>query len=121
MTPQQIAFVGTLIGALAGLAVKLNWINKDVYDLLVSPETLQLVTVLGGAAFGAYGVYISRKHGMIETTSKLDSVDAIITKPKTAGEIKADNVVATLDEAEKVAPTIAHRAVRKTGAQPTAH
>lgn len=108
MTPQQIAFVGTLIGALAGLAVKLNWINKDVYDLLVSPETLQLVTVLGGAAFGAWGVYISRKHGIIETTAGLKQVDAVITKPKTAEEIPADNVVGSLTEAARVPSVSAH-------------
>lgn len=99
MTPQQIAFAGTLIAALAGLAVKMNWIDKNAYDLLVSPETLNLVVVLGGALLGLWGLYISRKHGMIETTSKIDSVGAIITKPKTAGEIKSDNVVGSVEEA----------------------
>ncbi len=106
MTPQQIAFAGTLIGALAGLAVKLNWIDKNIYDLLVSPETLNLVVVLGGAIVGAWGIYISRKHGMISTTSKIDSVDAIITKPKTASEIKSDNVVGSVEEA-KALPNVA--------------
>lgn len=106
MTPQQIAFAATLIGALAGLAVKLNWINKDVYDLLVSPETLQLVTVLGGAVAGAWGLYISRKHGIIATTAALPQVDAVITRQKTADEIKSDNVVGSVEEA-KALPGVA--------------
>lgn len=106
MTQQQIAFVGTLIASLAGLAVKMNWIDKDAYDLLVSPETLQLVSVVGALAIGAYGAYISRKHGMIESTSKIDSVGAIITKSKTASEIKSDNVVGSIEEA-KALPNVA--------------
>lgn len=122
MTPQSIqAALGIVLTFAAGILASRGLISKETQAYLVGPETGAFLGVLGAAIIAGIGWYANRAHAQIVNTNKLKQVDAVIVKPKTADEIQTPGVVATLDEAEKVAPTIVHRTTRRTGAQPTAH
>lgn len=112
MTPQQIAFLGSILGFLGTFAVNQGWISKETYDWLVSPATLSTLGVIGTGVIAAYGLIISRKHGIITTTANMSQVDAVITAPKTAEVIPAKNVVGSVEEAENLMPPPRLRAPR---------
>lgn len=121
LSPQAIAVIRVIAMLVGGFAVGRGWMSQESLDTLTEPATF-LTLCLGAAALVSAGwaIYSRRAHGMIRDTNRLPQVDAVIVKPKTAAEIAVPGVVSTMEEAEKVAPAIAHR-VRKPAAQPTAH
>lgn len=100
---QTIAAFRVAIMLLGGFFVGKGWVSKETLDTISDPVTLTAI-VGGVAAAWAAGsaIYSRRAHGLIKDTAALPQVDAVITKPKTAGEIPAANVVGTLQEASEV-------------------
>lgn len=109
MTPQSLAAaVGVVISFIAGILSSRGIISKETQDYLAGPETLAFIGVVSGFALAAYGWYANRPHAQIQNAAALPQVDAVITKPKTAEEIPADNVVGSLTEAARVPGVSAH-------------
>lgn len=111
MTPQSLqAALGIVITFAAGILASRGLISKETQAYLVGPETGAFLGVLCAAIIAGIGWWANRAHAQIVNTNKLKQVDAVIVKPKTADELQVPGVVSTMEEAEKVAPAIAHRA-----------
>lgn len=108
MTPQALAVLGTFISFCAGIAASRGIISKETADYLAGPEALAVVGTVIGAGVAVWGVWRNRPHAIIKDAAALPQVNAVITKPKTAEEIPADNVVSTLAEAARVPGVSAH-------------
>ena len=83
--------------------------SEQTASLLTDPATIEAIAYAAVAlASAAWGLWSRRPHGIIRDAAALPQVDAVITKPKTAGEIPADNVVGTLAEASRVPGVAIH-------------
>lgn len=111
MNPQTIAAVRIVIVAIGSLLVGRGLVSQETMDTLSDP--VLLTAVAGGLAAlvsAGYGIYSRRPHGIIKDAAKLPQVEAVVVKPKTASEIPAENVVGSVEEAEKVVKAPRHRA-----------
>ncbi len=95
------------------LLVGLTWLGNHGYanskDLatFTDPATIEaFVGILGVVGTAIWGIWSRRPHQIIADAAALKQVDAVITKPKTADEIKSDNVVGSVEEA-KALPNVA--------------
>jgi hypothetical protein len=102
MTPQTVAVIGTIISFVAGILASRGIISKDTADYLGGPETLAFIGAVSTVAVGAYALWRNRPHGIIQDAAALPQVDAVVTKPKTAGEIPVANVVGSVEAASRV-------------------
>ena len=100
--PQVIAIVCLGISFVAGILASRGVITKETLAYLGTPEFQTVVGTVLLAGAGLWGLIKNRPHGLIKSTAALSQVDAVITAPKTAGEIPAANVVGTLQEASEV-------------------
>lgn len=109
MTPQVLSAIRIVVMlACSSLATK-GILDEKTAATLTDPATIEafayVVLALGAAA---WGLWTRRAHGIIKDAAALPQVDAVITKPKTAGEISEANVVGSLTEAARVPGVSAH-------------
>lgn len=97
-----LALIGTAIVFVAGILASRGIIDHDTASYLGSPETLAVVGTIVTAGIGAWRAWTNRPHGIIQSAAALPQVDAVVTKPKTASEIPAANVVGSVAEASRV-------------------
>ncbi|KAA0117908.1 hypothetical protein CIW48_27295 [Methylobacterium sp. P1-11] len=91
------------------LLVGLTWLGSHGYgnakDLatFTDPSVIEaFLSLLGVVGTAIWGLWDRRPHGIIKDAAALPQVDAVVTKPKTAGEIPVANVVGSVDEASRV-------------------
>lgn len=108
MTPQTLSAIRWVLTLAAGILASRGIISQETQAYLAGPETLAFLAAFGAAATLAWGLWSNRPHGIIEKAAALPQVDAVITKPKTAGEISEANVVGSLTEAARVPGVSAH-------------
>lgn len=114
LTPQQIAVIGTVIAFIAGLFASRGLISKSTAEYLAGPEAMTALSGIVAAGAAIYQLIKGRPHELIRDTNRLAQVDAVIVKPKTAGEIDVPGIVGSVDDAAKAI----HRASAKRSASP---
>lgn len=102
MSPQVLSAVRWILTLVAGILASRGIISPETQAYIAGPETLAFIAAAGAAATLAWGLWSNRPHGIIKSAADLPQVDAVITKPKTAEEIPANNVVSSLREAAKL-------------------
>lgn len=111
MTPQALATaLSTIVVFAAGILSSRGIISKETQDYLAGPETLAFLGVLCTAGLGGWALWANRPHGLIASANALPQVDAVVVKPKTAGEMQTPGVVGSVEEAAEVVKAPRHRA-----------
>ncbi len=108
MSPQVLSVVRWVLTLAAGILASRGIISPETQAYIAGPEALAFIAAVGAAGTLAWGLWSNRPHGIIKSAAELPQVDAVITKPKTAEEIPADNVVGSLTEAARVPGVSAH-------------
>lgn len=111
VSQQTISLVCGLITFTAGILASNGLISEQTKAYLGSPETLAFVATAIGAVVLAVRAWNNRPHGLIKAANRLEQVDAIVVKPKTASEVAMPGVVPTVADAAKFVPPRGHGTV----------
>lgn len=106
MTPQTLLAIRAVLIFVAGILASRGLISKETAEYFASPAVLAVLGTIAAAATAAWGLWLNRPHGLIKAAADLPQVDAVITKPKTAGEMQVGNVVGSATEASRL-PSVA--------------
>lgn len=77
-----------------GLAVARGWLTDSQLEVVV-PAVITL-------AVAGYGIWKRRPAGIIKSAAHLKQVHAVITEPKVAKAVPAENVVGSMTEASRL-------------------
>ena len=110
MGPQTFALIQGALVFIAGLLASRGLLSQETVTWLGTPDTLALITTLGGAAVIGIAWWKTRPPAIVHAAGKALEGKGVIVAPPSIADSKGspDNVVSSLADAAKVPGVATH-------------